>query len=165
MKQVHGDCVALFPGQHSITWRGLYSTSCSSSGKIEPKGYNQHHPTVVCFVVAAPYSDGTPWGLEGTENLTLKEKWGGTWSNEHTTLGRPSIYLWRPSSHPNQKLSSSAETNWWYTLTRELSEIQICLLWILKQGASPALQPGLPIPSQGDESQPHSLWRICPNHI
>lgn len=98
MKQLHVEGIALLPGQYSITWRGLYLTFSPCSGKREPKGYNQHHSIVGCFVVAPTYLDLTPWGSHGnlwgstTENLTVKEKWGGACHNEHTNLGRLSLY-------------------------------------------------------------------------
>lgn len=55
----------------------------------------------------SPFSDLTSWGWQGnlwgstTGNLTMTEKQGGAFNNQHTDLGRPSLCLWCPTSNAN----------------------------------------------------------------
>ena len=85
----------------------------------------------------------------------MMEMGGGTCNNQHIDLGKRSSYLQHPSSNPNKQLCSSADSNQGRTLTRERGKVQICLIWILKGGVLLDLEPGLSIPRQGVESQPH----------
>ena len=52
----------------------------------------------------SPFSGLKSWGWQGnlwgstTGDLTMTEKQGGAFNNQHTDLGRPSLYLWCPTS-------------------------------------------------------------------
>lgn len=101
------------------------------------------------------YSDLVPqelqenlWGST-TGNMAVMMKRGEGCNNQHTDLGRP--------SNPNQWLCSSAEPSQRCTVTWELGGMQMCLIWILKQGVLPALEFSLPMHRHGAESQLHPL--------
>ena len=68
--------------------------------------------------------------------------------NQHSDLGGPSSYVQCPSSSPSQPLCPSAESSHWHRLTWELSGVQVCLIWVLKQRYL-ALEPGLSPRMQG----------------
>ena len=74
----------------------------------------------------------------------MMENAGEVYGNQHLDLGRLSFYLQGPTSSPNQQLYSSSEPSWWCSLTRKLSGVQVCLIWALKGGVLPVLEPGLP---------------------
>lgn len=88
------------------------------------------------------------------------EKIGETCNSQQVDLGKLSSYLPWLSSNPELWLCSSVEPNPECTLTRELSEVQICLIQILKQGSLKTLEPHLSLPRQGAKSQFHPLWRV-----
>ena len=60
-----------------------------------------------------------------TGRLTVTERWGEAYNNQHLDLGKLSSCLKYSSRNSNQWLCSFAEPNWGLTLTRELGGVQI----------------------------------------
>lgn len=62
-------------------------------------------------------------------------------------FARLSLYVQSPTSSPHQRLYSFSEPSSCH-LIRELSVAQVHLIWALKGGVMPALEPGLLTPRQ-----------------
>lgn len=128
--------------------RSLWAPS-SSRGKREPRG-TTITTQVLWSLWRSPYSDLTPRGLQGdlwdstTGNLNMTESRG-------RSLQKPVHRSWQtwvqpcPSSSLNQQFCSLRESSQRCTLTRELSGVQICLIWILKGRVLLALEPSVPM--------------------
>lgn len=141
--QLHVECIAppymlnaLPLPQESSVRQGSPELSVPLVGRKNPGGITSL-PPYCGSLLRRPYSNLTPQELQGSlggpanGNLTVMEEEG---------LATTSIWIladrvhtcFVPSSNPYQGFCSSAEPGQRHTLTRELSEQQMCLIWILR---------------------------------
>lgn len=121
--------------------RGLPWTSGSSRGK-ETRPFQ--HCRLLC---GSPCFDLAPLGLQGhlwgpaSRNLTGMDR-GKVLATSSTWSLADRAHTCSAQVDPNQRLCSSIKPSWWHTMTRKLSRVQICLIWILKQRVLLALEAG-----------------------
>ena len=99
-----------------------------------------------------------------TQNLTVTEKRGGACNNQHVDLGRLSSYLQCPGSDPQPAAlltcrapRARSDQGTWRGADLPDSDPQT--------RSFAALEPGLPVPKRGAESQSHPLWTVSSSLI